>query len=193
VIARALTCPGSAPGKPPAFQVVEILGPAVAVSHAPAGAFAHDVAERVLGQLDEAVRAHPGGHRDEEGVDQLTEPWTHLGLGEIGPQHAHAAVDVEADAARRDDAAVGAKCGHSADGEPVAPVTVGHAQRRPHDAGQTGHVGDLLEDALIHGTQERLGCVDARRHQHPRLLAGRDLPHAIADGNRLHRSLRCRR
>jgi hypothetical protein len=177
---------------PAALGEGEILGPAVAALDAPPGPLEHHVAKRLGRQVDEPTGPDARRHGGEEGVDQLAEARPDLGLGEIGAQHAHAAVDVEADAARRDDPRVGAEGGHAADREAIAPVAVGHAERGPDDPGEARDVGHLLEDALVHPGQEGLRGVDPGGDQHPGLLARGDLPDAVGDGQRLHRSVRCR-
>ena len=99
-----------------------------------------------------------------------------VGSGEVGGQEAHAAVDVVAHAARRDDAVVDVEGRHAADGEAVAAVDVGHGQGVADDAGQVGHVGHLGE-ALVaaEGVQDELAVgVDAARHAHAPGL--RELP-----------------
>jgi len=57
---------------------------------------------------------------------------------EIGTQQAHAAVDIEPDAAGRHDRVVErhVECGHVTDREAVAAVNVGHAHRVADDTGQ---------------------------------------------------------
>jgi hypothetical protein len=90
-------------------------------------------------------------------------------------QGAHAAGDVEAHAARGDDAAaLGVEGRHTADGEAVAPVGVGHGIGGLHDAGQGGHVGDLLVDLLVHIAHQGLAGIDDGRHVHVAL--GLDAP-----------------
>ena len=60
------------------------------------------------------------------------------------------AADVETDPAGRDDTAGGdVGGGHSPDREPVPPVDVGHRHRGVHDAGEVGHVGDLLGGLIL--------------------------------------------
>lgn len=68
-----------------------------------------------------------------------------------------------------------------ADRKPVAPMPVGHAQRVSPDPGEAGHVGDLLEDAAIHGGEDALRRVNARGHEHARLGRGGNLPHVIRE------------
>ena len=88
--------------------------------------------------------------------------------GQVG---AHAAGDVEADAAGRDDAAlVGVEGGDAADREAVAPVGVRHRVRGADDAGQGGHVDQLLAHLVVHVADQFLAGVDDGGHAH--LAAG---------------------
>jgi hypothetical protein len=87
----------------------------------------------------------------EQGLRQRLLDGAHVGLRQVGAQEAHAAVDVEADAARRHDGrrVPHVEGGHVADGEAVAAVHVGHGHGLFDNARQRRHVGDLL-----HGGQE---------------------------------------
>ena len=67
---------------------------------------------------------------------------------DVAAQQAHAAPDVVADPARRDDAVVDAERGDAPDREPVPPVDVGHGVRSPDDPRQAGDVTNLLERVL---------------------------------------------
>ena len=95
-------------------------------------------------------------------------------------QQANAAVDVEPDAAGRDDAFLGVHRGDPADGKAVAPVHVGHGQRVPDDAGQVRDVDELRERRVVAQRRHlRLAGVDARRDTHA--AVPRDLPDHLAD------------
>src|SRR3970282_941240 len=133
----------------------------------------HDAAEGLLGEAHEALGAHAGRHGPEERTDELRDAGAHLPLAEAGPDQAHAAVDVEADAARRNHTVLGVEGRDTADRETVAPVAVRHAERRADYAGQAGDVRHLLEDAVIHLAEQRLGIVDAAGTPHPGLLGRR--------------------
>ena len=101
--------------------------------------------ELALLEREGAVRAGALGDAAHELVHERLEPRAHVVELELRAHQSHATVDVEADAARRDDA-VGLIHGrHAADGEPVAPVDVRHRDARGDDAGERGHVRDLLE------------------------------------------------
>ena len=94
---------------------------------------------------------------------------------ERGGQQAHAAVDVEAHAARRDHPGARVGGGHAADGETVALVDVGHGERRPDDAGQEGDVDSLLEREVGENLlQQRFVGIDECVGAHAGLGAARD-------------------
>jgi hypothetical protein len=79
----------------------------------------------------------------------------------------HAAVDVEADAARRDDAVGGVHGRHAADGKAIAPVDVGHGETRFDDPRQRRDVGDLVKRLVAAGDREQLVAgVDKPGHAH---------------------------
>ena len=94
--------------------------------------------------------ADAGGNITEELIDQRPDPILDVAPFEAGAQEPHAAVDVIADAAGRDDAAfLGVGGSHSADAKAVAPVDVGHGQAGLLNAGQGRHVGDLLGTLIV--------------------------------------------
>ena len=73
------------------------------------------------------------------------EPRLNLLVHEVGAHQPDAAVDVVADAARRNDAAFGRIGGrNAADAEAVSPVDVGHGEAGHLNARQKRHVGHLL-------------------------------------------------
>ena len=81
-----------------------------------------------------------------------------------GPdQQAHAAVDVVADPARRDDAVGGLGRRKPADREAVALVDVRHRHRRLDDAGQRGDVLELLQRAVVADRVEDLAIGEHAR------------------------------
>jgi hypothetical protein len=87
--------------------------------------------------------------------------------GQTGAQQPDAAVDVVADAARRDHPLVGVHRRHPADREAVAPVDVGHGDRGADDPRQVGDVGHLLEagvaaDVVHHPPRWRRRCRQTR-------------------------------
>ena len=82
--------------------------------------------------------------------DEFLDARLDVGGRQVRPDEADAAVDVVADAAGRDDAALRRVGGrHAADRKPVAPVDVGHGQAGPLDAGERGHVGHLLGGVVV--------------------------------------------
>jgi hypothetical protein len=124
----------------------EVRGDAVAELDGAARAAGEHEVELGIGEAEVgARRAHAGGDRAEELVDQRLEPRADLLDRERAREQAHAAVDVVADAARRDHPAVGVEGGDAADREAVPPVDVGHGDRGADDPRQAGDVGDLGE------------------------------------------------
>ncbi len=95
------------------------------------------------------ARPDAGGDAGEQPVHQpRQERLDRLPAPRPGEQP-HAAVDVVAHPARRDDPLVGVHRRHSADREAVAPVDVRHGDRGAEDAGQVGDVGDLVEAGVV--------------------------------------------
>src|SRR3989338_562957 len=103
--------------------------------------------------------------------------------GPLRAQEAHAAIDVVADAARRDDpAGLGSNRRAPADRKAVALVRVGHRKRVLLYARQGRHVHELFERAVAEDLLEHfLRCVDARGHAHVGALARGDLPQPVVD------------
>src|SRR6185369_13428037 len=104
----------------------------------------------------------------------------HVRSVEPGTQETDAAVDVEADAARRDHALVRVDGGDAADGEAVAPVEVGHGERVADDAGQVRDVHHLRERGVVAQlAHELIAGVDAPGHAHAAVPG--DLPYLVVD------------
>ena len=95
-------------------------------------------------------------------------------IEEVRPHEADAAVDVVADAAGRDDAALG-RVGRrdAADAEAVAPVDVRHRQAGALDAGQHRDVRDLVGGLILADRcSSSLSLAKIRPvHAHPGLVA----------------------
>src|SRR5262249_3537509 len=95
-----------------------------------------DTTELRRGQRHTAPRAHAGGYRRVEGVEEALEARRHVRRGQPRAHEAHAAVDVVADTARAHDATLRRIRGdYPADRKPVALMDVGHGERSAHDAG----------------------------------------------------------
>ena len=126
-----------------------------------------------------AVRPGALRHAPHQLVHQRLEPRPHVFDAEPRAHQPHAAVDVEADAARRDDA-VGLVHGRdAADGKAVAPVDVRHRDAGAHDAGQGRDVGHLLQRLLVTGLLEEARVrVHAPGHAH--LVIAGDLVDELA-------------
>ncbi len=118
-------------------------------------------------EMQSAVRPGALRHTPHQLVHERLEPRPDVLQAEARSHEAHAAVDVEADAARRDHAAGLVHRGDAADGEAVAPVDVRHRDAGVDDAGQRGHVGDLLQRLLVAGLVEEARVrVHAPGHAH---------------------------
>jgi hypothetical protein len=127
-------------------------------------------------------------------VHKRLPPAGELGLGQRQGEQAHTAVDVVADAPRRDDAVGKLGRGHAPDGEAVALVHVRHCERRLDDSRQGGDVLDLLERAVALDRREQLAIGEhPGRHKHVRTGARRQLPEHLAELDQLrHRAPRVR-
>ena len=74
-------------------------------------------------------------HALEKKIDNSFQMRFHVIVREVRRRQPHAAVDVEADAAGRDHAALlDVHCGHPADWEAVAKMSIRHAKRVTRDA-----------------------------------------------------------
>src|SRR5690606_21076990 len=81
--------------------------------------------------------------------DQPLEPLADVIDPETRREEADTAIDVVADAARGDHSLVDVERRDAADREAVAPMDVGHADRRPDDPRKTGDVRDLLDRSVV--------------------------------------------
>ena len=110
--------------------------------------------------------------------DQLPQVRSHVCLQQVGAKQSDATVDVEADAAGRDDAvAISVGGGDSTDGEAVAPVDVGHGHGAADDARQESHVGHLLDRLVPCDMREKAVVgVYAPGHPHAPLVLLGQLP-----------------
>jgi hypothetical protein len=132
------------------FGNFQVVGVAQAVTNSPPRALKQHLIDVFGGESQPASSAQSSMYVLEQRGHQVPQMRADLRLGEVGAQQAHAAVDVEAHASRRDySLAVHQRGGHPADGEPVPPVNVGHGQGVTHDAGQEGHVGHLLQALFV--------------------------------------------
>jgi len=105
----------------------------------------HQPGQLGLLELVRTRLADAGGDVAEQLVDELADERLGVGPLDVRAEQADPAVDVVADSAGRDHAAfLGVGRGHPSDGEPVAPMDVGHRQAGLLDAGQRGDVDHLL-------------------------------------------------
>ncbi len=109
------------------------------------GPFGHQLSELGLVERVTSALTDPRRNLSEELLDQRPDAVLHVAPFEVRAQQTDTAVDVIADTAGGDDAAfLRISRRHAADAEAVAPVDIGHGQAGLLNAGQGGHVGDLL-------------------------------------------------
>lgn len=90
---------------------------------------------------------------------------------------------------------IGIESRHTADRNPLSPVSIRHAERIATDARQARDIRDLLEHAAVHIGQDRVIRIDSGRHAHAFLLRRWDFPNLIRDaldplyGVELHRDI----
>src|SRR5439155_22578606 len=88
------------------LRPVEVLLGGEAAAATPARALLEHVGELRLAELHEPLGPDAGRPAREQRVDELADTLADLLFGEVGERETHPAVDVEADAARRDDPAL---------------------------------------------------------------------------------------
>jgi len=131
------------------LDVVQVFRPRVALFQGPRDALRRESIEVLARDLREAPFSHTARDVVEAQVHEFPDFRPHLLLREGGPKEPHAAVDVEADAARRDDPFVEVKGRDAPDGEAVAPMDVRHREGAAYDPGHRGHVDDLLRSLVL--------------------------------------------
>ena len=130
--------------------------------------------------LDETGSASAARHVTEDLVQQLSHPWPNVRFLKVGADQTHAAVDVETDAARRDDARGVVGGANTADRESVALVNVRHSQTGADDSRERRHVGRLFEGFVLGDfVDDRFGCVDDNIRAHTRLAVARKSPAVV--------------
>ena len=134
--------------------------------------------------LEPQAAAPAGARRDPAGDlvhERLATVAELVGL-QAEREQPHAAVDVVADPARRDDAVRHGRRDHAAHREAVPLVDVRHRERRVDDPGQCRRVLQLLEGAVVRDRGEELFvCEDARGHAHVGTRLHGDLPDHVPD------------
>ncbi len=130
-----------------------------------------------------------GGNVREQVFDKLLQVWLDFGKLQIGTYHAHAAVDVVADAAGRNDAPffrIGRA--HAPDAKAIAPVNIGHGETGHLNARECGDIGHLFAGLISANLlDERIVGVDDAIDAHAGLVAFGNAPAALAC--RLKRSM----
>jgi hypothetical protein len=145
-------------------------------------ALAQHAVERVAPPVRATLLARPGRDRPRELVDERFAPAAQLLARQRQRQQPHAAVDVVAHAAGRDDAVRQLGRGEPADREAVALVDVRHRECRVDDPGQRGDVLELLERAVPgERVEQRFVGEDAGRDAHVGPRARRDLVQGLVD------------
>ncbi len=164
------------------LDVVEILlASEAALADDVSAPLGQHATELVVGQLEAAGATVAHRDRATQLVDQGLEG-ADVGVAHVGREKPDAAVDVEPDAAGRDDAIRPAGRRHTADREAIALVHVGHAHGPPHDAGERGDVDELLEAPVVaHRFEQSLVGDDADRHPHVGAVGTAELPDDLAD------------
>jgi hypothetical protein len=154
---------------------LQIFGPAVAALHRPLGAAGQHGIHLTVVQVQPAGAAHTRRYPTKQNVGQLFLDGLDVFPLEAGVQAADAAGNIETDAAGRDNAPLlGVERGHATNRKAVAPVGIRHGVGGLDNAGESGHVTDLLIDLEIHVLNQRTSGVDDAGHAH--LAGGLDPP-----------------
>ena len=110
----------------------------------------HQLDQLGLVENEPPALAHAGGDIAEELVHQGPDLVLDVAPLEVGPEQSDAAVDVVADAPRRDHPALlRVRRGHAANAKAVAPVNIRHGQAGLLDSRQGRHVHDLLGPLVL--------------------------------------------
>ncbi len=175
-----------------AFQAAGFLRAAqvrlgsVARLERPAAALPADLVQLGLRQVDVPLGAHPARAVVVQRRRQRIQPIFDIFIADGRAQQPHAAVDIVADAARRDHPIREARRRHAADREAVALVHVWHHQHVPHQPRQRGGIHRLLQRFVVHHRFDQLARGE-NAHRHPHILPERlgDLPFVIADAHQV--------
>ena len=150
------------------LDVLEVGAGAVALLDRPQGAAGEHLVHFERREPQLALAADSGRDPPGQHVGQFLLVALDLVVGQAGAKGPHAAGDVEADAAGRDDAAgVRIERRDAADGKAVAPMGVRHGVRGLHDPRQGRDVRRLLVDLLVHLPDQLLIREDDHGHPHP--------------------------
>jgi hypothetical protein len=130
--------------------------------------------------MDPPGAAHAGRHAVVEHLGKLGLHRLDIRARQAGGECAHPAGDIEAHPARRHHAAIGRiECRDPAYGETITPVGVGHGIGGLDDPRQSGDIGHLLVDLVVHVLDELAAGVDDGGNPHG--AACRHLPGELAD------------
>ena len=168
------------------LDAFEILRLSIAARHRPTRAALEHLVHFARIERDRAGAADAGRNVAVERVGERLLDRQNFGDRKAGEQRAHAAGNIETDAARRDDAALlGIEGRDAADRKAVAPMRVRHDIASFDDAGQGSDIGGLFADFVVHVTEQRLVGEDDRRHAH---RAGRlDTPSRVVEPGHIDR------
>ena len=148
------------------FDVFQILGPSVALCYGPGGPTLQHLVQLGGLEVNFAHAADPRRHVAEEPLGQVFLDGLDVCNGQAGVQRPHPAGDVEAHPTRRDHAVLFAEGRHPPNGKAITPVGVGHGIGGLHDAGQAGHVGDLLQHLVVHLAQQGFAGIQDAGNPH---------------------------
>ncbi len=127
----------------------QIVRRAVPDGNSPLGAPQQHMTELVVPEALPGMSSHAARYGVEQGVRKSIRNRSHVAVGQVGAEQPDAAVDIEADPARADDALIHGKGRHAADREAIPPMQVRHAERGPHDPRQGGNVGHLAQAGIV--------------------------------------------
>ena len=160
----------------------EVGGGPVSVLHSPCGSCGEDLLQFPGTDPGEALGAQSRRDVGVERIHQRIHASGEVLGGEVGAYEPDPAVDVETDAARGYGPGLRIHGGHTADGEPVAPVYVGHGHGAADDPGEAGHVGRLEGGVVFPDLREHpLAGVDDGVGEHAGHSSSGYLPPAVVD------------
>src|SRR5579871_2115945 len=122
------------------LRELQIAFLAILVLYGPTGALREDIVHLLVVQLDSPYPASAAGNVAKNLVYQVLQLRPDFFGAKRSGRQSNAAIDVEADPSRGDDAGFHIRCRDPANRKSIALVNVRHCQARPHDARQRGNV-----------------------------------------------------
>ncbi len=168
----------------PFLDAIEVRHVAVALLDGPARAAAQHVRHPAVVEPNAAGAADAGRNSREQFVGECRPQPFQVSGTQIGHQRPDPAGDVEADTARRDNAArVRVERGDAADRKAITPVGVGHRICGADDARECRDVAELFVDLVVEILHQRAVSEQDAGHAHaaPRL----DSPLVVVDAVQL--------